>query len=189
MTAIVLPEKAAASVATPASGYVSIFADDADGLPKFKDDAGTVTSLVGAAGSNGEGVPVGGSTGQALVKSSATDYDTGWATVALDRSTVTSVSSSSGVVTLNYALGDYFTLTLTENVTSWVVSNPPGSGKGFSLMVQITQGAGPYTVAKPGTVPGGTLTVSTGSGDIDLLVISSLDNGSTLRSNLAADYS
>lgn len=104
--------------------------------------------------------------------------------------TVTAVSSSSGVVTLNYALGDYFTLTLTENVTSWVISNPPGSGKGFTLMVQITQDSTPRTVAKPGTTAGGAaLDVSTGSGDVDLLAITSFNNGTTLRSSIAKDFS
>lgn len=107
-----------------------------------------------------------------------------------DRSTVTNVSSSSGVVTLNYALGDYFTLTLTENVTSWVISNPPGAGKGFTLMVQITQDSTARTVAKPGTTAGGAaLGVSTGSGDIDVLAITSFDNGTTLRSSIAKDFS
>ena len=106
------------------------------------------------------------------------------------RSAVTSVSSSSGVVTLNYALGDYFTLTLTENVTSWVISNPPGAANGFTLMVQITQDSTPRTVAHPGTTAGGTaIGVSTGSGDIDVLAITSFDNGTTLRSSIAKDFS
>lgn len=106
------------------------------------------------------------------------------------RSTVTAVTSSSGVVTLDYSLGDYFTLTLSENVTSWVISNGPGSGKGFSLMVQITQAAGAYTVAKPGTTAGGAaLDVSTGNGDVDLLAITSFNNGTTLRSTIAKDFS
>jgi hypothetical protein len=107
-----------------------------------------------------------------------------------DRSTVTAVTSSSGAVTLNYALGDYFTITLSENVTSWVISNPPGSGKGFSLMVQITQDSTPRTVAKPGTTAGGVaLDVSTASGDVDVLAISSFNNGTTLRSTIAKDFS
>lgn len=106
------------------------------------------------------------------------------------RSVVTAVTSAAGVVTLNYALGDYFTLALSENVTSWIISNPPGSGNGFSLMIQITQDATPRTVAKPGTTAGGTaLNVSTGSGDIDVLAITSFDNGTTLRSTIAKDFS
>lgn len=108
----------------------------------------------------------------------------------VDPETVTSVSSSSGVVTLNLALGRYFTLALTENVTSWVISNPPGSGKAFTVMVRITQGAGPYTVAKPGTTAGGVaLDVSIGNGNIDVLAITSFDNGSTLRSSIAKNFS
>lgn len=119
----------------------------------------------------------------------------GWVQIAgggggSDRSTVTNVSSSSGVVTLDYNLGDYFTITLTENVTSWVINSPPGSGKGFSLMVQITQDSTPRTVAKPGTTAGGTaLNVSTGSGAIDVLAITSFDNGTTLRSSIAKAFS
>lgn len=107
-----------------------------------------------------------------------------------DRSLVTSVASASGVVTLDYSLGDYFDLELTENVTSWVIDNPPGSGRGFTLMVQITQDSTPRTVAKPGTTAAGDpLDVSTGSGDIDLLAITSFDNGATLRSSIARDFS
>lgn len=106
-----------------------------------------------------------------------------------DRSAVTAVSSSSGVVTLNYALGDYFTLTLTENVTSWAISNPPGSGRGFTLMVQITQGSGPYTVADPGTfAEGGSIDVPTTNGDVGVVAITSFDNGSTLRCSSAKDF-
>lgn len=107
-----------------------------------------------------------------------------------DRSTVTAVSSSSGAVTLDYALGDYFTLTLTESVTSWAISNPPGSGKGFTLMVQVTQGAGPYTVADPGTfAEGASIDVPTANGDVGVLAITSFDNGSTLRCSSAKDFS
>lgn len=103
---------------------------------------------------------------------------------------VSSVSSSSGVVTLDLSSSRYFTLTLTENVTSWVISNPPGAGNGFTVMVQITQGATPYTVAKPGTTAGGAaLDVSIGSGNIDVLAITSFDNGATLRSSIAKAFS
>jgi hypothetical protein len=180
-------KRLAAAVPTPATDKVTLFVEESTGEPSYKDDAGTVTSLQGAAGPAGEGVPAGGTAGQVLRKASATDYDTAW---GADRATVTAVSSASGVVTLDYALGDYFTITLTENVTSWVISNPPGSGKGFSLMVQITQGAGAYTVADPGTTAGGTaIGVSAGSGDIDVLAITSFDNGTTLRSSIAKDFS
>ena len=75
-------------------------------------------------------------------------------------------------------------------MTSWVISNPPGSGKGFSLMVQITQDSTPRTVVKPGTTAGGAaLDVSTGSGAVDVLAITSFDNGATLRSSIGKAFS
>lgn len=94
--------------------------------------------------------------------------------------TVTALSIASGVVDIDCGLGDYFTLTLTANVTSITFSNLPGSGKGASKLVRVTQGAGPYTVAWPASLkwafaaPGA---VSTGNGAVDLLGISTHSNG------------
>ena len=107
-----------------------------------------------------------------------------------DRNTVTALAVVSGVVTIDWSLGDYFTLALTANVTSWVITNGPGSGKGFTVMVEITQGASSYTVAKPGTMPGtpASLGVSTTNGAKDLLAITSFNNGTTLRSNINKAY-
>lgn len=47
---IALTKQTAASVATPASGKVTVFADSVTGEPYYKDSAGTSTSLRGAAG-------------------------------------------------------------------------------------------------------------------------------------------
>lgn len=107
-----------------------------------------VPEAEGGDGSSGN-VPAGGTTGQVLVKASNTDYDTEWvaAGVGSDRRTVTAVTSSSGVVTLNYALGDYFTLELSENVGGWIISNPPASGIGATIAVEITQDVTARTVA------------------------------------------
>lgn len=107
----------------------------------------------------------------------------------LKRSAVTDVVSVGGVVTLDLSLGDYFRLALHENVTSWVITNPPGAGRGFTALVEITQDSTPRTVAKPGTAEGGSLTVSVGSGVIDLLAITSFDNGATLRSSIGKAFS
>ena len=149
----------------------------------------TVPGPAGPAGATGpqgpqgiQGIP--GPTGPA----GATGATGPAGAAAPDRSGVSVVTSASGVVTLNYALGDYFTLTLNQNVTGWVISNPPGVGKGFTLMVQITQGPGLYTVAKPGTAAGGTLAVTPTNGAIDVLAISSFDNGVTLRSSIGKDF-
>ena len=61
------------------------------------------------------------------------------------------ISSTAGVVTLDLSLlATLRYLTLTENVTSWVITNPPASGSISDLSVEITQGAGvAYTCVSP----------------------------------------
>lgn len=104
------------------------------------------------------------------------------------RTTVTALSITAGVVDIDWSLGDYFTLALTANVTSITFSNLPGSGKGASLMLWITQDSTPRTVAWPasfkweGGTPGA---VSTGSGVRDTLAISTLDNGTKWDATLS----
>lgn len=108
-----------------------------------------------------------------------------------DMSTVTALSSSSGVVNLDCSLGDYYTLALTENVTSITFSNLPGSGHGASKMVRITQDSTARTVAWPASFKwagGSAGAVSTASGAVDVLAISSFDNGTTWRATLAKAF-
>lgn len=118
-------------------------------------------------------------------------YDGGWSEFgggATDRSTVTALSSSSGVVNIDCSLGDYFTLALTENVTSITFSNLPGAGKGASLMLRITQDSTARTVAWPSSFrwAGGVAgSVSTGSGAVDVLAISTFDNGTKWDATLS----
>ena len=106
------------------------------------------------------------------------------------RDTVTALATS-GSVAVDFALGDYFTLALAGNVSTFTFSNLPGSGKGGSLMVRITQDSTPRTVGWPasfkwaGGTPG---VVSTGSGDVDLLTITTFDNGTTWDATLANEF-
>jgi hypothetical protein len=107
------------------------------------------------------------------------------------RNTSTALATS-GSVAIDLALGDYFTLALAGNVTTFTFSNLPGSGKGASIMVQITQDSTPRTVGWPAsfTWEGGTPgTVSTGSGDVDVLALTTFDNGTTWRATLANEFS
>lgn len=100
---------------------------------------------------------------------------------AADRTTVTPLSIVAGVVNINCALGDYFTLSLTANVTSITFSNLPAANKGASLSIRIRQdGVGGRTVALPGTfkATGGSDTaVQSGINAYTLLVITSFDQG------------
>jgi hypothetical protein len=106
----------------------------------------------------------------------------------LKRQTVSVLTPAAGVVTINCALGDYFTLAPVANVTSIVFSNLPGAGKGASLMVRFTQDTSARTVAWPASFKweGGVAgAVSTGSGAIDILAITTFDNGTAWQATLS----
>lgn len=63
---------------------------------------------------------------------------------------VNALSISSNTVTIDLSLGDYFTLTLTANVTTITIINAPASGKAMTFMVRFLQdGTGSRTVAWP----------------------------------------
>lgn len=98
-----------------------------------------------------------------------------------DRSTVTALSISSGVVNIDCSLGDYFTLSLTANVTSITFSNLPASGKGASIAVQIRQdGTGSRTVTLPSSfkATGGSDTaVQSAANAYTLLTLTTFDQG------------
>ena len=86
-------------------------ATGAQGIQGVKGDTGATGSTgsagaPGATGPAGPGVPAGGATDQVLKKTSATDYATGWATVAAGGSTILSgtATPTAGVG----AVGDYY---------------------------------------------------------------------------------
>lgn len=105
------------------------------------------------------------------------------------KSAVTAVSSAGGVLTLDLSLGDYFTVDLTENITSIVITNAPGAGFGGAVFVRFAQDSTPRTVAWPASFrwEGSAPSVSTGSGAIDLLSLVTLDGGTTWDATLSLD--
>lgn len=131
--------------ATPSSGKSKLYVDSTNG-PSYVDDAGVVHSLKGATGATGATGPA-GPTGNSLARPSAT------------------LSSSSGVVTVDLSSGtEVYTLTLTENVTSWNITNLPASGYVAEIRIDVIQHASSAkTVVSPATsgrTAGGTWTVS-----------------------------
>lgn len=88
-----------------------------------------------------------------------------------DGTTLTTISSVSGVLTIDCSLGDNFITTLTENVTSIVLTNEPSTEKAKNISLEIEQHASaPKTVAFPAgwKWPGGTVgVVSSTNGAID----------------------
>ena len=89
---------------------------------------------------------------------------------------VTAVTSSSGTLTLNASVGGFFTVALSENVTTWAISNLP-AGRATVITVRFTQDSTDRTVvttinsAAAKTAGGGGWTMTTGSGKIDIVTV------------------
>jgi len=96
--------------------------------------------------------------------------------------TSTTPSSATNVLTLDLENGNDFQVTLTEDITTVTISNPPASGKRGSFALDIIQDSVARTITWPASVkwPGGTApTLSTGSGDIDSFAFRTRDAGTT----------
>jgi len=107
------------------------------------------------------------------------------------RAVVTALTPAAGVITLDWNLGDYFTVAPTANITSMVFTNLPASPAAITMSLLFTQDTTPRTLAFPAAFdwPGGTLgVVSTGSGDKDLIIFTSFNQGTTWLANIANDY-
>jgi hypothetical protein len=105
---------------------------------------------------------------------------------------VSALTNSGGTVAINCALGDYFTLSLTANVTSITFSNLPASGKGQTLMLEIKQDAtGSRTATWPSSfkwASGSAGVLSTAANSVDVLALSTFDQGTTWRATLAKGF-
>lgn len=95
---------------------------------------------------------------------------------------VVTLTSVAGVLTIDLSRGEYFQVTLTENITSVVVTGAP-AGFGASFMLWITQHA---SSAKSFAMPaafdwdGGTIgAISTALGKTDILAGSTRNGGSS----------
>lgn len=119
------------------------------------------------------------------------DVSTPSAPIVAVKDAVNAITPAAGVATIDLSLGDYFTLAPTANVTSIVFTNLPGAGKGATKMIRFTQDTTPRTVAWPASfrwAGGLTGAVSTGSGAVDVLAITTFDNGVTWNATLAKAF-
>lgn len=156
---------------TPALGTVVMYAKT-DGRLYSKDDAGAETAL-GAVSS------VNGATGAVVL---------GGESIA---EPVTVLTPSAGVVNIDCALGDYFTLAPTANVTSITFSNLPAAGKAQTITVRFTQHTTPITVAFPASFKwaGGTVgAVSITASAIDVLALTTFDQGTNWLATLTKAF-
>jgi hypothetical protein len=97
--------------------------------------------------------------------------------------TSTTPSISSGALTLDLTNGNVFEVTLTANVTSLTLANPPASGKAGSITLILKQDAtGGRTLAWPGSVrwPNGTQpALSSVQNAVDIFTFVTRDAGAT----------
>jgi hypothetical protein len=95
--------------------------------------------------------------------------------------TFAAVTSTSNDVTVDCEAGNSFSHTLTEN-TTFTFSNPPASGTGYTMTIEIIQDAGAsgYTVTWPASVdfPAATApTLTATASAVDVFVFTTRDGG------------
>ncbi|WP_202844811.1 DUF2793 domain-containing protein [Luteimonas saliphila] len=121
-------------------------------------------------------------------------YSTGsgwtvWAGSGGDLRNTTTAITSGTTVTIDLSQGDYFTLTLAHNATV-AFSNPPGSGKGFSVRLRVTQdGTGGRSLTQPAAVKltdGSDLAIQSGAGVVTLVHYTSDNNGTSIDATIKA---
>lgn len=101
---------------------------------------------------------------------------------------VPELNSDTGVLTVDLSASDYFQIYITENITSIVFTNLPGSLKPSTKMFEIFQDPfTPYTVAWPASFKweGAAPVVSNTANAVDILAITSFDNGTTWHGTLS----
>lgn len=95
-----------------------------------------------------------------------------------------SVGNVSGAVTLDYTNGNYQYMTLTGNITSLTINNPPATGRGgFMTLEMIQDGTGSRTLTLDGAVyltsANATITLTTTASAIDKLRLETRNAGTT----------
>lgn len=146
--------------------------------PKLQALVGTVvvpgTAVDGGTDSNGAAVAAGNDVQIPLAQLAAF--------CAAYRGVVTSIAhAAAGALTLDYSLGDYFIVTLSANVTSMTISNPPSGGG--SIRVRIVQDAtGARTLVLPSTakaITGSDAAIQSAAGAQTVLHLTTDDGGTT----------
>lgn len=100
-----------------------------------------------------------------------------------DRNLCSSVSSSAGVLTLNYTNNDYHTCTLTENIDTFSITEFPGAGYGGTHGILFTQVAAGYSITWPASFNWGdgipAPTMPLGAGAKLFVTLTTFDGGVT----------
>lgn len=106
---------------------------------------------------------------------------------------VTANATATGAVTIDYSTSNHHSLTLTGNVTSLTISNPPASGRLGVMVLWIKQDAtGSRTFAFPSSFKwaGGASapTVTTTASYTDIVTIMTKDGGTTWAASIQQGF-
>lgn len=116
----------------------------------------------------------------------------GTANIVAPYEPVTAITLASGVAAINCALGNYFTIAMSAAMTSMTFSNLPASGFAETLMFKIVQDAtGTRLATWPSSFKwaGASASVlSTPANSVDLLAITTFDQGTTWDATLAKAF-
>ena len=102
------------------------------------------------------------------------------------------ITPANNAVSISYKDGAWLNINLDENITSFAASDWPDSGTVGRLTVIVNQGGGHTMTWPTGTIwPNGTPpTLSSSSGDIDVIVLTTMNSGNTIIGTVVgSDYS
>ncbi len=105
----------------------------------------------------------------------------------------TSISSAAGTLTIDLTTGNSFVTTLTENITTITISEPPATGIYGQFVIKLIQGGagGAFTVTWPASViwPAGTAPVmTTANNAIDEITLRTIDAGTEWRGSFSQAF-
>jgi len=107
--------------------------------------------------------------------------------------THTTPTIAANVIIYDLSLSNSFDVSLTANITTTTLSNPPASGTYGEITIRLKQdGTGSRTVAWPASIawPGGTAPIiTTAANSVDRVVLATIDGGTTWDGNFSQDYS
>lgn len=105
---------------------------------------------------------------------------------------VNALTITAGAITIDLSLGNYFTLSLTANITSITFTNVPAAARAETVVIRMSQDVtGGRTVAGwPATVrwSGGAFTPTSTASATDMLSLSTFDQGTTYQGTYLKNF-
>lgn len=104
---------------------------------------------------------------------------------------VNAIGNSTGTLTVDYSSGNVATATLTGNITTFSITNPPATGRAGALTLILTQdGTGSRTVTWGSSVKwsAGTAPTLSGANKVDIINLVTVNAGTTWRATASVNH-